>query len=48
MFANASSSEPADDSLEVLPKVERYFDVAAQIGGLCFSSDSEISDPEHL
>ena len=45
-FANASSSEPPDESFGVPPKVERYFDVAAQVGGLCVSSDNEISDSE--
>ena len=45
-FANASSPEPAGESFEVPPKVERYFDVAAQVGGLCFNSNSEISDGE--
>ena len=45
-FANASSPEPAYESFGVPPEVERYFDVAVEVGGLCVRSDSEISDSE--
>ena len=45
-FANASSSKPAYESFGVPPEVERYFDVAAEVGGLLYRSDSEISDRE--
>ena len=46
-FANASSPELANESFGVPPEVERYFDVAAQVGGLCCTSDNEISDSEY-
>ena len=44
--SNASSPKPAHESFEVLPEVERDFDEATQVGSFCFSSDSEILDPE--
>ena len=46
VFANASSLKPADESSGVPPEVERYFDVAAEVGGLINCFDSEISDSE--
>ena len=44
MLANASSPEPADESFGVPPEVERYFDVAAVVGGFVGRLDSDISD----
>ena len=44
VFANASSPEPADESSRVPPEVERYFDVAVEVGGFINHRDSEISD----
>ena len=44
VFANASSLEPTDESSRVPPEVERYFDVAAEVGGFISRRDSEISD----
>ena len=44
--ANVSSPELANESFGVPLEVERYFDVAAQVGTLCFNSDSEILDSE--
>ena len=48
VFTNASSPEPTDESSGVPPKVERYFDVATEVGGLINRFDSEISDSECL
>ena len=44
VLANASSPEPADESYGVPPEVERYFDVAAVVGGFVGRLDSDISD----
>ena len=44
VFANASSPEPADESSRVPPEVERYFDVAAEVGGFISRRASEISN----
>ena len=41
VFANASSPEPADESSGVPPEVERYFDIAAEVGSLISRLDSE-------
>ena len=46
VFANASSLELANESSGVPPEVERYFDVAAEVGGLINHFDSEISESE--
>ena len=44
MLANASSPEPTDESFGVPQEVERYFDVAAVVGGFVGCLDSDISD----
>ena len=44
VLANASSPEATDESSGVPPEVERYFDVAAEVGGFIGHLDSEISD----
>ena len=44
VLANASSPEAANVSSEVPPEVERYFDVAAEVGGFSDRLDSEILD----
>ena len=44
VLANASSPEPADKSFGVPQEVERYFDVAAVVGGFVGRLNSDISD----
>ena len=44
VLANASSPEAADESSGVPPEVERYFDVATEVGGFIGCLDSEISN----
>ena len=44
VLANASSLEVVDVSSGIPPVVERYFDVAAEVGGFSDRLDSEISD----
>ena len=44
VLANASSPEAADVSSGVPPEVERYFDVAVEVGGFSDRLDREISD----
>ena len=46
VFANASSPEPAEGSSGVPLEVERYFDVAIEVGGFISRLDSEILDSE--
>ena len=44
VLANASSSEPANESFGIPLEVERYFDVAAEVGGFVGRLDSDILD----
>ena len=44
VLANASSPEAADVSSGVPPEVERYFDVAAEVGSFSDRLDREISN----
>ena len=44
VLANASSPEPANENFGVPQEVERYFDVAAVVGGFVGRLDSDISD----